>query len=115
MRIVSGAVTDWISSWRGTSAPGDGERAAVEREAEQEPEQHDADRGDDVAVDVELAGGGPDHDPDKADQRAAARGRAGRCPITFPARSWRGRIALRSSSTTRVDFSSTTPVATQKP
>ena len=36
-------------------------------------------------------------------------------PITFPARSWRGRIALSSSSTTRVDFSSTTPVATQKP
>ena len=55
MRIVSGAVTRLDLLLARHERAGDGERAAVEREAEQEPEQHDADRGDDVAVDVELA------------------------------------------------------------
>ena len=36
-------------------------------------------------------------------------------PITFPASSSRGRIAASSTSITREAFSSTTPVATQKP
>ena len=36
-------------------------------------------------------------------------------PITFPASSSLGRIVASSTSTTREAFSSTTPLATQKP
>ena len=67
-------MTFWISSWRGTSAPAIGEHRGVERVAEQEEREHDDERGDRVAGDVDAVGGYREHEArDAHDEQLAER------------------------------------------
>ncbi len=108
---VSGVVVAWSSSRRGTSAPRTAERAGVEGVAEHEPQQGQADGGQQVAVHVDRRRRRRSerrHDQQLAEPEQAE-------PDHLPASSSRGRIVESRISTTREAFSSTTPLATQKP
>ena len=73
MRIVSGAVTDWISSWRGDERAGDGERAAVQaRSRGRTTSSTTPTADDDVAVTSSWPVAAPIDDADQADDSSCA-------------------------------------------
>ena len=110
---MSGVSTDCRSSWRDTSEAAQANARAVERVADDEPDEREPGGDQHVAVDVERA---------RRARRGRARATRDQQQLPEPeqaeaedlARQQVARASVESSSsTTRELFSSTTPIATK--
>ena len=110
-----GVVTFWTSSWRETRAAAAANSAAKNAYPSRNQANRDPDHAEGLGVDAQPAGRPSDGDAHRTERPRAGPGRAGRCRRSCPVSRTRGRMVASSTSTTRLDFSSTTPVGDPEP